>query len=530
MRVVSAAQMREADGATIARLGLPGIALMESAGRGATATLVAELSSMGVTISPALGATVFCGGGNNGGDGFVIARELSYLGLRCDVVLLGQRAQARGDAATNLRFIEALEREALGGPGSCSLHPWGDALADGASIDVLLDELTLGAVVVDAMLGTGLSSALRSPYSEVVAAINRSDSVVLAVDIPTGISSDTGAMLGAAVEATCTATFGAAKFGHWLSPGRELRGTLEVVEIGIPPRVYDDLGATDEVLDDGGICAILPARPAAGHKGTFGHVLALGGFDGKAGAIALCAGGVLRGGAGLATIASTSVTCSVAVGIVPEAMSVELDEAKDLKALTANKTCVAAGPGLGLGALAHAAVAWLIDSAPLPVVLDADALNLVADGGLLGSLATMAARIPVVLTPHPGEFARLTRSTVAEVIADPVDAARTLAAMTGAVVVLKMATTVVAHPDGRVALNSTGNAGMGTGGSGDVLTGLIAGLIAQGSTAWDAARAGVFVHGLAGDIAASDSGSRSLVAGDLVGALGSAFEAVCATR
>jgi NAD(P)H-hydrate epimerase len=213
--------------------------------------------------------------------------------------------------------------------------------------------------------------------------------------------------------------------------------------------------------------------------------------------------------------------------LVPEAMTETLGGPDDLDRLVEGKACVAVGPGLGRGDLARGVVEHLLNSASLPLVLDADALNLVAERGLGAMLTATAGRTQLVLTPHPGEFARLAKVSVADVVADPVSHGRRLASATGAVVVLKMATTMIAHPDGRVALNSTGNSGMGTGGSGDVLTGLIASLVAQGAPAWDAARLGVYVHGLAGDLAAAEVGKRGLVAGDLVLWLGDAFEVLC---
>ena len=519
MRICTAAQMRECDRLTIEEVGLPGIALMETAGR-AAADAVLEL--LAERTRPTTG--IFCGRGNNGGDGFVIARVLLQHGYAVDVYLLGSGSGSSGDAEVNLSVLRTLVDQDLA-PGRCQLHRLGDQLADGISIAGLLHGIPAYDVVVDALLGTGLGGVVRTPYKEVVEHLNRARSYVVAVDIPSGLDSDTGQVLGVAVDADITVTFGLAKRGQVLYPGRSHCGDLRVVDIGIPDGVCDRAGVAGMALTRATARAALPPRPTGGHKGTFGHVLCLGGTGGHTGAITLTSMAALRAGAGLSTAVGLTPEIERVAQVHPEVMTWVVAGPSALASLAAGKT-VAAGPGLGVSAAARDLVLQICDLDTVRV-LDADALNIVArevDAG--GLLRRAAEKGPTILTPHPGEFSRLTGRRIADLLADPVAAARDFATDTGCIVVLKGAATVVAHPDGRYALNTSGNPGMATAGSGDVLTGLIAGLAAQaGSDAWSAACAGVFVHGLAGDRAAQSVGRRSLTATDLVAHIGGALEA-----
>lgn len=529
MRLSSAAQMRECDRLTIEAVGLPGIALMESAGRAAAARLAEMLAARSLNVAH---VALFCGGGNNGGDGFVIARELLRAGHRAEVYLLAPRTRLQGDADVNLRVLERLLRGGLT-PGTGAVHRWGDRLAEQTPIAALLANLTKADLVVDAVLGTGLSSTVRAPFDAVIGHINAQPSPVFAVDLPSGLSADTGQPLGDAVRADLTVTFGLAKIGLMVSPGRELCGELEVIDIGLPPGVYEQAGVNAEALTLENIAHRLPARPRTGHKGTFGHVLALGGCDGSTGALILCAHAALRAGAGLVTAGGSRTLAAQVAAVTPEIMStVVLPESADaqpplqtIEALAKGRI-VAAGPGMGRSTTATALVRHLLESCHSPLVLDADALNAVAQVTGAPQHATLRAasdRRPIVLTPHPGEFARLTGVSTAQLLRDVVGHTRRYARATGCVVVCKTASTVIAHPDGRLAINTTGNSGMATGGAGDVLTGVIAAMMAQGLDAWEAACVGVTLHGAAGDLAAQAHGKRTLLAGDLIKHLGRAF-------
>lgn len=518
MRVCTAAQMRECDRLTIEEVGVPGIALMETAGRAAAATVLEILSEM---QRPSVG--VFCGRGNNGGDGYVVARQLLQHGYDVDVYLVATSDRVQGDAAVNLAVLEALVSDGLT-PGRAQLHRVGDQLQEGISIAGLLH----GAhhdLVIDALLGTGLGGAARSPYREIIEHINATPCLVVAIDIPSGLDSDTGAAPGATIYADRTVTFGLSKRGQILYPGRAYCGELEVVDIGIPEGICDRAGVDGTLLTRGVTRTQLPPRPAAGHKGTFGHVLALGGAPGKIGAVSLTSMAALRAGAGLCTAAGVSDDIAQVTLVHPEVMTHVVSGVASFLPMAKDKV-VAAGPGLGVSTAARELVVALCGLDAVRI-FDADALNLVASEVDAGGLLRRAAeRGPMILTPHPGEFSRLTGRSTANILGDPVSAARDFATDTGCIVVLKGAATVVAHPDGRYALNTSGNPGMATAGSGDVLTGVIAGLCAQQTQSpWNAACAGVFVHGLAGDLAADARGRRALTASDLLDHLGGALEA-----
>ncbi|MBH24977.1 MAG: bifunctional ADP-dependent NAD(P)H-hydrate dehydratase/NAD(P)H-hydrate epimerase [Myxococcales bacterium] len=526
MRLATASQMRECDRTTIEELGLPGIALMESAGQGAARALIETLTARDLTPGRA-DVGVFCGGGNNGGDGFVIARALLAHGYEVRVYLLSPRGRVQGDAAVNLALLERIIAEDLGA-GRGLLRDWGEELEAGeARIGELLGVLPAHSVFIDAMLGTGLSSAPRSPYAEVIAHLNAASALRFAVDVPTGLCADTGQVLGdEAFEADQTVTFALPKVGLWVYPGRAVAGEVTTIDIGIPPGVYDKVGLKSWLLTCQRVGMLLPDRERTGHKGTFGHVLALGGDQGKVGALALTSVSALRGGAGLVTAGGARGAVEQLTLTHPEIMTAAaLDEGPGAwAALIENKDVIAIGPGLGTSERAAALLLWLLAEAERPLVLDADALNIVAMGNT-PALIEAAHRVPVVLTPHPGELGRLLGSSSREVVNHPLQSAQQFAAETGCVVVSKMASTVIAHPEGHTAVNSSGNPGMGTAGSGDVLTGLVASLIGQGLDPWEAAQAAVFVHGLSGDLAGAALGERSLIASDLIRFYPEAFRA-----
>jgi len=380
-------------------------------------------------------------------------------------------------------------------------------------VRALAGEMRAAGVLVDALFGTGLSRELTGRFALAVELVNQAGVPVVAVDMPSGLSADTGRPLGVAVRATLTATMALPKVGQVVYPGREYVGELRVVDIGMPERVIREKAPPREYLDRGWATGVLRPRAADTHKGTYGHVLVLAGSRGKTGAAVLAAKGSLRAGAGLVTLACARSLQPLMAGYLPEALTLglspetpdqELTPASAEAILSACERMHAAvlGPGFGLSPEARELSVRLSLELPVPTVLDADALT--ALSGRPEQLRE--ARAPRVLTPHPGEMARLLSRSKAEIQADRLKAAREAARRSGQVVVLKGAATVVAGPDGREAVNSSGNPGMAQGGMGDVLAGIIAAFLAQGYDPFEAACLGVFLHGASGDLLARRHG------------------------
>ncbi len=506
MRLVGSAEMRAIDRAAIEGLAIPSLELMERAGR-AVADAAQSL------VAPTGRVVVVCGGGNNGGDGWVAARLLHQAGRDVRAVELVAAARLSPDAR------EMRERAARAGVRS--------ATAGGGAL-----EAARGDLVVDALLGTGLSRAPEGPFAEAIAAVAAArarGARVLAVDVPSGLSADTGRPLGACVQADATVTFAFQKRGLVLHPGPALAGAVTVADIGIPPEAADRVPVEAELLEEAQARALVPARDPEAHKGAAGRVLVVAGSPGKTGAAHLALTGALRGGAGLVTLAARAEVLPFALAGRPEAMSLALAGdgplgARDLPALLAAAEGVDAlviGPGIPRGPETGALLLDLLSRARRPAVLDADALNALA--GAPARLATAGA--PLLLTPHPGEMARLCGTTTAEVQADRLGLAAARAAEWGAAVLLKGARTVVAGPGATPAVIPTGNPGLATGGTGDVLAGLCGALLASGLSPFDAGRAGAWIHGRAGDLAARRLGERGLLAGDLGEAIGAVWAA-----
>jgi NAD(P)H-hydrate epimerase len=486
MKVLTAAAMREVDRLTI-DAGIPGIVLMENA-----AHRVIEFLEKRFAPLAAQRIFVLCGKGNNGGDGLAIARQL-YTRIRpaaLNVVLIAEPASLQGDAAANLRMLEACGCPLLRG---------------------ITPEARSATLVIDALLGTGITGAARGAILDAIREINQGFPLaeVVAVDIPSGMDSDSGTSAGEFARADATVTFTAPKLAHAMPPNCDSIGELVVSPIGSPPALYAD--APIDLVEPAMFAALLAPRPPWGHKGTFGHALIAGGSRGKSGAAAMSGMAALRAGAGLVTVAS-AVPAEVAAH-APELMTVPIEEG--LEALAKGKTVVAIGPGLGQGAAADTVLAEVAQLSQ-PVVLDADAL--VGDPRAHGGAIR-------VLTPHPGEMSRLTGRTTAEVQADRIGVASEYAVSHGVILVLKGQRTVIAFPDRRVWINPTGTPAMGTGGTGDILTGLVAGLLAQFPDRPDqAVAAAVYLHGLAGQIGARELGEKCLVATDLLHYLSRALE------
>jgi NAD(P)H-hydrate epimerase len=488
MKVLTAAQMREVDRRT-AGMGIPGIVLMENAGH-----RVVELLAERFAPLPAQRMVVLCGKGNNGGDGLVVARQLHtrFHPQALDVVLLAAPEELKGDAAANYQMLAA-----------CGCPVWREIPA----------EARLATLVVDALLGTGISGPATGAMLEGIREINGGFPLakVVAVDIPSGMPSDSGEPVGEFARADYTVTFTAPKMGQVLPPNCDGVGELVVGPIGSPPELYEDVWLSllaPEMFEE-----LLEPRPPGGHKGTFGHVLVVAGSRQKSGAAAMAGLGALRAGAGLVTVASAASAIPVIAAHAPELMTAPID---DLDHLVEGKTVIAMGPGLGRGPDIEALVTRAVAEFAQPMVLDADAL--------VGHAFSLPGRVRV-LTPHPGEMARLTGKTTAEIQNDRVGAARAFAMDRHVTLVLKGQRTVIAFPDGRVWINPTGTPAMGTGGSGDVLTGMIAGFLAQFPSQPDqAVAAAVYLHGLAGEIGARALGEKCLIATDVLRYLPDAME------
>jgi len=511
LAVFTGEEMRRLDERAIRELGIPGATLMENAGRGAAAAALAWLAAAG---RPARGrrVAIVCGKGGNGGDGFVVARWLARRGVRCDVLLAASPRELRGDAAAKLREMR-----------KAGLRPV--VVADAAAIAPVLARADL---VVDALLGTGTRAAPEGLVGDAIEAINAAGRPVLALDVPSGLPADGAAPTWAVVRADATVTFAGLKRGLVLPSGRELAGRVSVVEIGVP-RDEVARGITTFLLEPADVARHFPGRARTAHKGTYGHLLVVAGSVGKTGAAALAADGALRSGAGLVTVATPASQQPIVAGLLLEAMTAPLTEGTAgflgadawdaLAGLVSARDAVAVGPGIGLDDQVRDVVRRLVLEARVPMVVDADALTALA--GHLDMLRKAAA--PRCLTPHPGELARLLGTTVPDVQRDRIGVARAFATTHRVHLVLKGAVSVVAAPDGTVLLNPTGNPGMASGGTGDVLTGVVGALLARGLAPGDALASAVYLHGLAGDVAAERVGEESLIARDVIAALPDAF-------
>ena len=518
MRVLNTQQMREADRQTIDDVGLPSIVLMENAGRQAVAAMESAFDDL---ANSKVG--VLCGRGNNGGDGFVVARTLAQRGIEAAVFLLGSVADVRGDARINL---EILGRVGLTVVEITSAQDW----------ELHFSEISECDVIVDAIVGTGFHGPLTGLLETVVADVNELGVPVVAIDLPTGVSADSHELEGEAIEATMTVTLAAPKIPLILPPADAYGGDLVIADIGIPGAVIDELeGPWLELLTRERMRELVPARATDSHKGDFGRVLVIAGSLGRTGAAHLAAVGALRSGAGLVTIATPRSCVATLAAMMPEYMVEGLEEtaggAIDFSAvervLDLKADIIAMGPGLGQDPSTSAFVQAIVERSGAPLVLDADALN-----AFIGDPERLTGRdgVDVIITPHPGEMARLLNLTIEQVQADRLEHAREFAAARRVHVVLKGHRTIIAGPEGRSFVNLTGNAGMATGGSGDLLTGMIAAWFAQILDPEGACKLAVYLHGTAGDLAEADEGDVALLPSDIAGRLGDAVLELTARR
>ena len=517
MRVLNSAQMREADRRTIDDIGIPSLVLMENAGRQTVAAMEAVHSDLSERQ-----VAVLCGRGNNGGDGFVVARTLAQRGVDVSVFLLGRVADVRGDARTNLEILGRLGITVV-------------EVADSQAWELHFSEVSDCTLIVDAIFGTGLNAPVSGLIESVVADVNASGIPIVAIDLPSGLSADSPEPIGPSIEAGLTVTLAAPKLPLVLPPAEMRAGDIVIADIGIPGEVLESVeGPRVDLLTRGSMRELITPRAADSHKGDYGRVLIVAGSPGKTGAAHLSAIGALRSGAGLVTIATPASCQQVIAAMAPEYMTEALSETADGidadgvdRVLEWARDVVAVGPGLGAAASTREFVRQLVDRATMPMVIDADGLN--AFAGDPDRLAGREGR-DVIITPHPGEMGRLVGMSTDEVQSSRLEVARNFAVAHHVYVVLKGHRTLIATPDDKIFINPTGNPGMATGGTGDVLTGMIAAWLAQLLDAEAACKLAVYLHGMAGDLAEADEGEVSMTAADVAGHLGDAMLELTARR
>jgi len=512
MYVVTPKQMRRIDQRAIEEFGIPGIVLMENA-----ALRVVETIYRLYSLSQRDRVVILAGSGNNGGDGLAVARHLFFDGVRVEIILLARPERIAGDARVNLDIARR-----VGIPVHCVIGDDDIPLAE--------QRLSQATLIIDAIFGTGLSKPVEGIFARVIELVNRTEVPVIAVDIPSGINGEDGHVMGVAIRADDTVTFGYPKRGHLLYPGREYTGGLDVVKIGLPSDSAEAIGTEGFTLDREEAAARIKGRSRIGHKGEFGKVAVVAGSAGMTGAAALTAEAALRSGAGLVTLGIPASLNCILENKLTEVMTRPLPDngtgylhencLDEILAMVENMDVLAIGPGLGRKKTISEILRNIFGRINISIVLDADGLN-----GISGNIDLLSQHTkPVVITPHVGEMARLTGLTIAEILDSPVRVSQEFSREHGVIVLLKGATTVVCEPGGRIYFNTTGNSGMATAGSGDVLTGIISGLIAQGYHAYDAAVLGAFLHGHAGNLAAALRGEAGMTAGDILASLPTALK------
>jgi hydroxyethylthiazole kinase-like uncharacterized protein yjeF len=517
MRVLNSSQMRDADKRTIEEIGIPSLVLMENAGRQAVAAMEAMYGDL-----LERDVAVLCGRGNNGGDGFVVARTLVQRGVDVSVFLIGRVADVRGDARTNLEILGRLGLTVV-------------EVADSQAWELHFTEVSDCTLIVDAIFGTGLNAPVSGFIESVIADVNASGIPVVAIDLPSGLSADSHESSGPSIDAALTITLAAPKLPLVLPPAETHAGDIVIADIGIPGDVIEALdGPRIDLLTRASMRELITPRTPDSHKGDYGRVLIVAGSRGKTGAAHLAALGALRSGAGLVTVATPSNCLNIVASMGPEYMTEPLDEAINgldpdgvEHLLEIARDVIAIGPGLGQADATKEFIKQLVDRATMPLVVDADGLN-----AFVGDPDRLTGREgrDVIITPHPGEMARLVGMSTDEVQASRLEIARNFAAAHHVYVVLKGHRTLIATPDEKVFINPTGNPGMATGGTGDVLTGMIAAWLAQLLDAEAACKLAVYLHGLAGDLAEADEGEVAMTSADVAGHLGDAILELTARR
>lgn len=508
LRICTNEEMRSLDRIAETEMGIGPVILMENAGRAASELIVEAYPEAGVHDE----ILVFAGKGNNAGDAFVVARQLLGFGKKVRVFHLVEGSEYRGATAQNFKILERMKAKLV-------------CLDDAGALEAFLAQAQSPKLAIDGIIGTGLKGNLEGHFYEVVEIINRSIEHVVSLDIPSGVSGDSGQVQGIAIHASMTISFGFPRLGHFLPPGANFRGKLVNVDISLPHRFSKE--GDKFLLQPKTVARKILRRDRYAHKNTFGHVLLVGGSVGRTGAIAMATKAALRSGVGLATAATWEDSMQLLSQQLPiEAMTLPISEddqnyaryGEQIKSFSA----IVIGPGMSHRPEAKKLVELLLSYYKGPVVIDADALNLISEHKLHDMCRQRKA--PTVLTPHPGEMARLLDCSKEEVLRDPIAALKKAVDLTHAVVMLKGAATLLLSPDEVMYLNHFPNAGMATAGSGDVLAGIIGALLAQGLPGFDAAQVGVYLHSLAGDRAAKKINSRGMIAGDIIESIPHAYQ------
>jgi NAD(P)H-hydrate epimerase len=515
-RVVSAEEMRWCDETTVNTYGVPGMLLMENAGRGVVEVIKDQYPTL-----QSKKILVVCGKGNNGGDGFVIARLLSNSCAMINVLLMASSSELKGDAKKNFVILQKFAKKSSR---QIKLYRYSKKL---------LMSLSKPDIIVDAMFGTGFAGSVRKPFADVIDWMNNQGSQIVAVDIPSGVNGTTGVVENYGVRAKITETFGSIKSGLLCNQGRELVGSVYCIDIGIPYSITEDKRMRTFLVEQVDVRRIIPKRSMHAHKYSVGKVLVLAGSKGLTGAAALCSTSAMRAGAGAVVLGIPEPVYPILARKLTEVMTfplpatgdgtLSLDALNGIRAKLSWADVLMLGPGLSQNLETQQLILKLLLEYRGKVLVDADGLNAIAAHGISKLRST---RAQFILTPHVGEFSRLTGLPSVEVEHHRIEAARVLAKQIGATVVLKGVPTVTASKEGNCYLNSTGNPGMATAGSGDVLSGIIAGLWAQGMSDVEAAYAGVYLHGLSGDLAAKKLGERGLLANDLIEYLPAAMQLI----
>jgi len=514
MKVLTSAEMREIDRRTIEEIGIPGPVLMENAGLQVFRVLQALFPGL-----PGENIVIVAGKGNNGGDGLVVARHLHNHRAKPQVFLLGSKEEVRGDAALNLKIAQAsgVAIKEVRSP------------SDWKKLQKAIQE---AAIIVDAIFGTGLVKPAEGLYAQAIESINKTRAFKLAVDIPSGLSSDTYEVIGPAVKADLTVALAAPKIAHVIPPAEELAGDFIVADISIPPFLFDDENLKLEIVEKESLRACFRKRKRDSHKGNYGHLFIVAGSLGKTGAAALAARAAYKTGAGLVTVGTPRTCLPIVARSMMELMTEPLAETEEktissealprVLGLIKGKDALLVGPGISTQESTRQFVCKLIPKIKQPLVIDADGLN------VLSSKRELLEKLPrpTILTPHPGEFARLVGLTIPEVLKSRLELVPRFAREYGVILVLKGYRTLVGSPDGRTFINPTGNPGMATGGTGDVLSGMIGALLMQQRDPLLAALAAVYLHGLSGDLASQRVGERAIVASDLIRFLPQALKAM----
>lgn len=513
MKAASSKEMQLIDKKAISEYGIPGIVLMENA----AIQVIKEIEAKYGDLTKKR-VTVVAGKGNNGGDGLAIARHLINRGTKIIVYLLAEDSSIEGDALINLKIFKKM----------------GGKIYDSSSFDLKAMETVISHshIIIDAIFGTGLSTDVKGFYADVISLINSAGKPIVSVDVPSGISADTGKVLGTAITAEMTVTFALPKVGLLIYPGAEYAGGLKIVDISIPGGMMEIESIQANLLTIEEMRGAVPERAADSHKGSFGHVGVIAGSVGKTGAAAMTSLASLKVGAGLVSLAVPSSLNQTLAQKLTEVMTFPLPEGKEgflgnraeekIIEFLADKDVVAIGPGISTDKEAQELIRRLVKRISIPMVIDADGIN--AFVGYTDILKDIG--VPIILTPHPGEMARLLGINPSDVQDDRIGISRRFSTEYNIYLLLKGARTIIAEPSGAIYINPTGNPGMATGGTGDILTGIIAGLIAQRLDISSAVRFGVFLHGLAGDLAAKEKGEAGMIAGDLLDMIAEAIREI----